>query len=75
MDSTEFYDIMERLINSKPLDPETAFHGLFTALHKQLVTRVLSVANSEEYKAAPPGAVIPMPSGGHCFRERRRPPT
>jgi hypothetical protein len=68
MDSAEFYDIMERLINPKPLDPETAFHDIFTAFHKQLVTRVLSVANGEEYMASHPGTVIPMPSGAGVFQ-------
>jgi hypothetical protein len=68
LDGAVFYDTMDRLINPKPLDPETAFHDLFTAFHKQLVTRVLSVENSEKYKAAHPGAVIPMPSGAAVFQ-------
>jgi hypothetical protein len=59
---------MDRLINPTPLDPEAAFRDLFTAFHKQLVTRVLSVANSEEYKAAHPGTVIPMPGGAAVFQ-------
>ena len=69
MESSEFYDIMDRVINPEPLDPETAFHDLFTAFHQQLVTRLLSVANSEEYKAAHPGIVIPMPSGPAVFQD------
>lgn len=67
--SSEFYDIMERLINPEPLDPETAFHDLFMAFHEQLVTRVLSVANGEQYMASHPGAVIPMPSGAAVFQD------
>jgi hypothetical protein len=69
MESSEFYDLMDRLINPEPLDPVTAFLDLFTAFHEQLVTRVLSVANSEEYKAAHPGAVIPMPNGAAVFQD------
>ena len=69
MESSEFYDTMDRLINPEPLDPETAFHDLFTAFHEQLVTRVLSVANSEEYKAAHPGTIIPMPNGAAVFQD------
>jgi hypothetical protein len=61
MESSEFYDIMDRVINPHPLDPETAFHDVFSAFQEQLQTRVLSIANGEEYKAAHPGVVIPMP--------------
>jgi hypothetical protein len=68
LDSAEFYNFMDRLINPRPLDPETAFLDLFTAFHKQLVRRVLSVAKSEEYRAAHPGAVIPMPGGAAVFQ-------
>ncbi len=63
MASDQFYDIMERLINPEPLDPVTAFHDLFAAFHEQLVTRVLSVANGEDYRKAHPGEIIPMPKG------------
>lgn len=63
MESSEFYDLMDRLVNPEPLDPVTALHGLFEAFHELLITRVLSVANSEEYIAANPGTIIPMPSG------------
>jgi hypothetical protein len=63
MASDQFYDIMERLINPEPLDPITAFHDLFAAFHEQLITRVLSVTNSEDYKKAHPGEIIPMPNG------------
>jgi hypothetical protein len=61
MESAAFYDSMERLINPKPLDPETAFRDLFQALHEQLIVRVESVANGESYMKAHPGTVIPMP--------------
>jgi hypothetical protein len=57
-----FYDIMERLINPQPLDPSSALRELFTAFREQLLTRVLSVTNAEEYMKAHPGTVIPMPS-------------
>ena len=61
MASAAFYDTMERLINPKPLDPETAFRDLFQALHEQLMVRVESVANGESYMKTHPGTVIPMP--------------
>jgi hypothetical protein len=69
MASTDFYDVMDRVINPEPLDPETAFQDLFSAFREQLVTRVLSVANGEEYKTAHPGAIIPMPNGAAVFQD------
>jgi hypothetical protein len=57
-----FYHTMERLINPKPLDPESALLDLIQALHEQLLVRVTSVANGETYLKLNPGAVIPMPS-------------
>jgi hypothetical protein len=63
MKTDVFYHTMERLINPKPLDPETALLDLIEALHEQLKVRVTSVANGEAYLKLHPGAVIPMPSG------------
>jgi len=63
MDVEAFYDTMDRLINPAPLDPATALRELFTAFHEQLLTRVLSVSNAEEYMASHRGAVVPMPAG------------
>lgn len=62
-----FYDRMERLINPRPLDPETALRELFQALYEQLLVRVESVENGERYMRAHPGLVIPMPSGAGIF--------
>jgi len=62
MEADVFYHTMERIINPKPLDPETALLGLIQALHEQLIVRVTSVANGEAYFKAHPGEVIPMPS-------------
>jgi hypothetical protein len=62
MKNDVFYHTMERLINPKPLDPETALLDLIQALHEQLMVRVTSVANGEVYLKSHPGAVIPMPS-------------
>ena len=62
MKTDVFYYTMERLINPKPLDPETALLDLIEALHEQLKVRVTSVANGEAYLKLHPGAVIPMPS-------------
>lgn len=61
MESDEFYHTMDRVINPRPLDPETALLDLIQALHEQLQTRVTSVANGEKYMKAHPGEVIPMP--------------
>lgn len=63
MESDEFYNTMDSLINPEPLDPASAFHDLFVALHEQLVVRVLSVSNGENYIKTHPGTTIPMPSG------------
>lgn len=62
MGSDDFYNMMERIINPKPLDPEEALASLIRALHEQLQVRITSVANGEEYMKAHPGTVIPMPS-------------
>jgi hypothetical protein len=61
MKTDVFYHTMERLINPKPLDPETALLDLIQALYEQLLVRVTSVANGEAYFKLHPGAVIPMP--------------
>ncbi len=61
MESEIFYQLMERIINPKPLDPEMALLDLIQALHEQLIVRVTSVSNGEMYMKAHPGAVIPMP--------------
>ncbi len=61
MDSKVFYHTMERLINPRPLDPETALLDLIQALHEQLLVRVKSVDNGEAYFKSHPGSVIPMP--------------
>ncbi|MDX9882991.1 MAG: hypothetical protein RBS73_13085 [Prolixibacteraceae bacterium] len=62
MERDTFYRKMERLINPKPLGPETALLDLIRALHGQLTVRVASVANGEAYFMTHPGTVIPMPS-------------
>ncbi len=62
MKSEDFYHSMERVINPKPLDPETALLDLIKALHEQLMVRVNSVETGEKYMRAHPGTVIPMPT-------------
>jgi hypothetical protein len=64
MPAEAFYATMEKLINPDPLDAESAFRDLFRALHEQLIVRVESVANGENYLKSHPGTVIPMPAGG-----------
>ncbi len=63
MESDVFYSTMERIINPKPLDPETALVDLVQALYEQLQVRVTSVSNGEAYFRSHPGAIVPMPSG------------
>jgi hypothetical protein len=63
MKNDVFYHTMERLINPKPLDPETALLDHIQALYEQLRVRITSVANGETYFTSHPGDVIPMPSG------------
>ncbi len=62
MKSENFYQAMERVINPKPLDPETAMLDLIKALHEQLMVRVNSVETGEKYMRAHPGTIIPMPT-------------
>jgi len=63
MKPNDFYHAMERVINPKPLDPEAALLDLISALHEQLIVRVNSVGNGENYMKAHPGEVITMPGG------------
>jgi hypothetical protein len=63
-----FYAAMEKLINPEPLDAAAAFEDLFQAIHEQLIVRVASVANGEEFVKANPGTVIPMPSGPAVYQ-------
>jgi hypothetical protein len=65
MESDAFYHSMELVINPDKLDPETALNDLIQALHEQLMVRVKSVANGEEYLNAHPGTIIPMPSNAN----------
>ena len=68
MDTVDFFDRMERVVNPDPLDPVSAYRLLHEALHEQLRTRVGSVANGEEWKKEHPAKVIDMPSGIRIFR-------
>jgi hypothetical protein len=65
MKTDNFYHILDRLINPKPLDPESALLDLIQALHEQLIVRVTSVANGEAYIRLHPGAIVPMPSNAN----------
>lgn len=57
-----FYDTMQALINPEPLDPVEALRDLCTAFQEQVLTRVISVGNAEDYMRSHPGTVVPMPS-------------
>ncbi len=63
----DFYARMERLINPRGLDPDTAYAATLEALMEQLETRVGSVANGENYLRAHPGTVVSMPKGPAIF--------
>lgn len=65
MEREVFYLTMERLINPEPLDPEAQLMDLIQALHEQLLVRVKSVANGENYLRSHQGTVIPMPSNAN----------
>jgi len=68
MTGDAFYAAMEKLINPEPLDAAAAFEDLFRALHEQLIVRIDSVANGEEFMRTHPGTVIPMPSGPAVYQ-------
>lgn len=63
----DFYARMERLINPRGLDPETAYEATLAALMEQLETRVKSVDNGEEYMRGHRGTVVAMPKGPAIF--------
>lgn len=63
----EFYARMERLINPRGLDPDTAYNATLDALMEQLETRVRSVDNGETYMRSHPGTIAPMPRGPAIF--------
>ncbi len=62
-----FYERVDALQSPAPLEPERALRETIDALDEQVRARVRSVANGEEYLAAHPGTVIPMPSGASIF--------
>lgn len=64
---TDFYARLQRLINPRGLDPESAYMATLDALMEQLETRLSSVDNGEAYVRARPGTVIPMPKGPAIF--------
>ena len=68
MTGDAFYVAMEKLINPEPLDAAAAFEDLFRAINEQLIVRVDSVANGEEFMKTHPNTVIPMPSGPAVYQ-------
>ena len=63
----DFYARMDRLINPRGLDPESAFESTLEALMEQLETRVKSVDNGEAHMRGQRGAVMTMPNGPAIF--------
>ncbi len=64
----DFYDILDRLINPRPLDPAQALEELFKAVYDRLLARVIAVENGENYMREAGYAVVPMPSGAGIFQ-------
>jgi hypothetical protein len=62
-----FHDTVEALVNPRPLDPSAALAVLVDSLHSQAKLRVVSVKNGEDWIAANPGKVMPMPAGADIF--------
>ncbi len=62
MAARTFYDRLQKLINPEPLDPAVALRDLSAAFYEQLLTRILSVSNAQDYLKAHPGTVVPMPA-------------
>jgi hypothetical protein len=62
-----FYDTVGSLIDPRPLDPIAAMNALVDSLHSQAKLRVVSVKNGEDWIAAHPGQVIPIPDGSDIF--------
>jgi len=67
METTAFFDAMEKAINPTPLDPVVAYRQVHEAIHEQLLQRVESVRLGEEYMRANPGVTVPMPPGIRIF--------
>jgi len=63
LDREIFYHTMDRIINPNPLNPEEALGDLINALHEQVLVRIKSVQNGEEYMKSHPSTIIPMPGG------------
>lgn len=66
-DESAFYDKMQQLINPRPLDAETQLADLVSALKQQVVRRVTSVNNGEDYLAKNSDAPMEMPEGKRIF--------
>jgi len=58
----DFYQQMEKIINPEPLDPEEKLSELISSLHEQLIVRVVSVSNGENFMKSHPGTIIEMPN-------------
>ncbi|MGI5829041.1 MAG: NlpC/P60 family protein [Bradymonadia bacterium] len=63
----EFYDIMENIINPRPLDPESQLQSLLDSLLESAQKRVLSVQNGEDYIKKNGSTAMKMPSGYAVF--------
>jgi len=70
MDSESFYDAMEKLINPAPLDPFSAYLELHKSLYEQLLVRVTSVQNGEDFLSNHPSLIIPMPDCPNIFQSK-----
>lgn len=64
---SDFYDRMQALINPRPLDPEARLTSLIDALEEQVVRRVTSVRNGEDFMRERGFRTIDMPRGSSIF--------
>jgi hypothetical protein len=63
----DFYERMEAIIDSRPVDAQTRERTLVDALEEAVTRRVVSVNNGEDYIRTHPGRPIEMPEGYSIF--------
>ena len=64
----DFYDVMEGLINPRPLDPSALQRVLVDSFEESVARRLNSVNNGEEYMKKEEYAVVEMPERSGIFQ-------
>jgi hypothetical protein len=62
-----FYEMMDEVINPRPMPPEEALIAVVDALDQQVRRRVESIDNGEQWKRDNPGKTMVMPKGPDIF--------